>query len=65
MDVESALLMALKRDERSQYRLAKDAGIAVAVLQRFESGERSITLGTASKLCRALALELRPAKRNK
>jgi DNA-binding phage protein len=65
MDIEKALLQAVRRDERSQYRLAKDAGLAVAVLQRFVSGERSITLGTASKLCKALGLELRPAKRNK
>ncbi len=62
MDIEAALLKRVKRDPRSQYRLAKDAGIAVAILQRFESRERSITLGTASKLCKALGLELGPAK---
>ena len=60
MSVESTLKRAVKRDPRSRYRLARDAGIAVAILQRFESGERSITIGTASKLCRALGLELRP-----
>lgn len=63
MDVQRALLQAVKRDPRSQYRLAKDAGIAVAVLQRFESGERGINFSTASKLCKALGLELRPAKK--
>ncbi len=62
MDVKSALLQAVKRDPRSQYRLAKDAGIAVAMLQRFESGERGINLSTASRLCEALGLELRQKK---
>lgn len=62
MNVETELLRAVKRDPRSRYRLAKDAGIAVAQLQRFESGERSITIGTASKLCKVLGLELRPTK---
>lgn len=62
MNVETELLRAVKRDPRSRYRLAKDAGIAVAVLQRFESGERTITLPTAAKLCRVLDLELRPTK---
>lgn len=60
MGIEASLKRAVRSDSRSRYRLAKDAGIAVAVLQRFESGERSITLGTACRLCRALGLELRP-----
>ncbi|MCC7313268.1 MAG: helix-turn-helix domain-containing protein [Planctomycetes bacterium] len=65
MDLTTFLRNTIKRDGRSQYRLAKDAGIAVAVLQRFVSGERGITLDTASRLCKALGLELRPSKGSK
>lgn len=63
MDMEKIIRERIKRDTRSIYRLAKDAGVAVAVVQRFESGERSLTLGTATKICTALGLELRPKAR--
>lgn len=49
---------AIRADGRTRYRLGKDTGIAQAVLGRFIRGERDITLGTATKLCRALGLRL-------
>ena len=45
-------------DGRTAYRLSKDSGVDVAVVQRFMSGERGLTLATAEKLCRALGLDL-------
>jgi len=56
---------AIARDGRSVYRLAIDSGVAQAVLSRFVSGKRDLNLRTADRLCRALGLELRPARRRK
>ncbi|GMU33228.1 MAG: hypothetical protein AMXMBFR20_11000 [Planctomycetia bacterium] len=52
-------------DGRTAYRLSKDSGVDVAVVQRFMSGERGLTLVTAEKLCRALGLDLKRADRRK
>jgi ribosome-binding protein aMBF1 (putative translation factor) len=49
---------AVRADGRSLYRLAQDCGVDVAVIQRFMSGERGITLATAEKICRAIGLRL-------
>ncbi|MEE8171110.1 MAG: helix-turn-helix transcriptional regulator [Phycisphaerae bacterium] len=53
----------VRGDGRSLYRIAKDSGVAVAILQRFMSGERGITLTTAEKVCRAIGLDLRPVQK--
>lgn len=50
----------IKLDARSVYRLAKDAGIEQAALQRFATGDRSLRIDSAEKLARVLGLELRP-----
>ncbi len=63
MDMATIIRKSIDRDKRSIYRLAKDSGVHVAVVQRFESGERGLTLGTATKICKALGLELRPKTR--
>lgn len=47
------------------YALARDSGVNSAVVGRFLKGDRDVTLTTAEKLCRALGLELQPARRPK
>ncbi len=59
---DETIRRCIKADGRSLYRLAIDTGISVAILQRFMSGERGITLKTADKLCKVLGLELRPVE---
>ena len=49
----------------TRFKLAKDAGVAYAVVHRFISSERDITLETADKLAAVLGLELRPVDRAK
>jgi len=41
---------------------ASESGVPQAVLQRFVTGQRGITLDTAERLCAYLNLELRAAK---
>ncbi|OWY71577.1 hypothetical protein B7486_07770 [cyanobacterium TDX16] len=55
---------AVRADGRSLYRLALDCGVDVAVIQRFMSGERGITLATAEKICRAVRITLRSTAKN-
>ena len=45
--------------------LSKRAGIAYASCHGFVNADRDATCATASKLCRALGLELRPVRRGK
>ncbi len=47
----------------TRYAVAKGAGVDVAALLRFMSGERTLTLPSAAKLAAFLGLELRPTKR--
>ena len=54
---------AIKKDDRSLYRIGKDSGVAVSVLQRFVARERGLNLSTAEKICRVIDLELRPVKK--
>lgn len=44
--------------ELSQYKIAKESGVDSGTLSRFVSGERSISIETADKLCRVLGLKL-------
>ena len=53
---------AVQDSGRTPYAVAQAAGVPQAVLSRFLRGERGVTLDTAEKLCRALGLDLRPAK---
>ena len=61
--LEKQLLAAIKRSGISMYRLAKNSGVSEPVLSRFISGQRDITLTTASKITEALGLVLMPKKR--
>lgn len=53
----------IRADGRSLYRLAKDAGIDVAPLQRFMKALQTLRLPTAEKLCRVVGLDLCSVKR--
>ena len=58
-DIATVLRRAIKDDERSYYRLAKDSGVDHTVLIRFVAGERDVVLGTAGRICNALGLKLK------
>lgn len=47
------------------YRIAKDAGIVYPVLHRFASGERDLTLETASRLADYFGMRLTRPRRPK
>ncbi len=49
---------AIKADPRSLYRIGKDSGVAVSILQRFMAEERSVNLTTAEKVCRVIGFDL-------
>ena len=59
-DLEKVLRDALKDSGLSTYQLGKLTGVSKAVIYRFISGQRSITLPTASKIAEAMELELKP-----
>ena len=63
--ISETLRDALRGDGRTMYRLSKDANVDAAVLSRFLSGERDVSLRVMDRLCRALGLELRPTRRRK
>ena len=55
---DERIRQAIRADGRSLYRLAKDAGVDVAQIQRFVKGEQTFRLPTAEKLCGVLGLDL-------
>lgn len=59
-NIESQLRQAILKAKLSRYALAKATGVSQAVLSRFVSGQRTLTLETAAKLAVALGLELKP-----
>lgn len=61
-DIETVLLEAIEKSLLSYRALAKEADISAASLNLFVNRKRSLTLGVASKLAKALKLELRPIK---
>ena len=61
-DLEKALRRAVKESGLTRYTVAKRAGVDVAVLLRFVSGQRTITLQTAGRLADFLGLEIRSVK---
>ncbi len=64
-DIQEQLRRAIKRDSRSLYALARDAGLGIGPLQRFVAREHGMTLTSAEKLATALGLvlTLTPAER--
>ncbi len=61
-DLEKVLMQAVHDSGLTRYAVAKGAGIDVAGLLRFVSGQRSLTLPSAGKLAAFLNLELVPKK---
>lgn len=59
-DLAATLRRAIRDDDRTPYAVSRDAGVDRSILVRFVNGDRSLTLGTASRLCAVLGLELRP-----
>lgn len=58
--LEDQIRKAIKKSGISGYRLAKISGVSQGAISRFINGKRNITLPTASKLVKALKLEMRP-----
>src|SRR5689334_15119289 len=57
---KEVLRNAVREAGRSNYAVAKGAGVAPIVLQRFINGDRGLNLETAERIARFLGLELRP-----
>jgi len=58
MELQDALRQAIIKSGLSYYRLAKESGVDSVVISRFAAGERDLRLETASRLAKALRLEL-------
>ncbi len=65
MALQDQLREAIADSGLTLYRIAKDAGIAYPVLHRFASGERDLTLETASRLADYFGMRLTRPKRPK
>ena len=61
-DLSAALKAAIEKSGLSNYAISGLSGVDQSVLNRFTSGERDITLDTASKIAAALGAELRVKK---
>ncbi len=57
-DLVETLKFAIANSGKSRYAIAQESEVSEAVLSRFVSGERGITLETASKLSAVLGLSL-------
>lgn len=58
MSLEDRLRAAVKKDGRTQYAIAKAAGITPIMLTRFIHGERSVSVPTFEKIARVVGLNL-------
>jgi transcriptional regulator with XRE-family HTH domain len=56
--LSSQLRTAIRTAGVTRYKIARGAGVSQSVVDRFVSGERSLTLGTADKIAHALKLTL-------
>ena len=56
--LSESLREAIRSSSMSVYRLAKEAGVAPAVITRFLKGERDLRLATVEKIAEVLQLEL-------
>jgi transcriptional regulator with XRE-family HTH domain len=60
MGITKDLQASILKDGRSQYALAKAAGLSPIQLGRFLRGERGLTTPTVDALCEVLGLTLTP-----
>ena len=63
--IDVQLVQAIVASGLTHYRLAQQAGITPAALDRFVSGQRDLRLASAAKVATALGLELRSRKRRR
>lgn len=56
--LSGTLKQAIRDSGKSEYQIAKEAGVSQIVISRFLSGERDIRMATADKLAGALGLKL-------
>jgi transcriptional regulator with XRE-family HTH domain len=56
--LSGALKDAIHASDKTEYQIAKDAGVSQIVISRFLSGERDIRMATADKLAHVLGLKL-------
>jgi hypothetical protein len=62
-DIEEALRQAMHKSGRSIKSMADNTSLSYSPVHRFYTGQGSMTLTCAAKLCRLLGLELHPQKR--
>ena len=65
MDIDAILRQAIRKSDRTQYRIAKDADISLAQMSYFVNGHRSLSLCAAGKLAETLGFELVPKRRKR
>lgn len=58
------ILRTLEKHEWSGYRLGKESGVPIRTIQKFLSGS-DITMSRLERICSALNLKLRPARRRR
>jgi plasmid maintenance system antidote protein VapI len=58
LTITAELRKAILNSGKTEYRVAKDSGVAQPIVNRFLRGERGISLETAAKLCKYLGLHL-------
>jgi transcriptional regulator with XRE-family HTH domain len=63
VDLGEQLREAIRRSGLNRKQVADRAGVAYCAIHGFMSGERGLTLDSASKVAELLGLELRPTKR--
>ena len=60
--LEDQIRKAIKKSGITGSKLAEISGVSQGAVSRFINGKRNVTLPTASKLVKALGLELKPKK---
>jgi hypothetical protein len=60
MTMSDAMRQAMDDSDDTLYRISKDSGLSYAVVHRFYTGRRGLTLETADQLADYLGLELKP-----
>ena len=59
ISLSDSLKLLIEQSGYSNYQLSHLTGVSQSVLNRFVSGERDITLGTASKIAVVIGAELK------
>jgi plasmid maintenance system antidote protein VapI len=62
-EVEQQLRDAIVQSKLSYHELMRLSGVNYTIIGRFVSGQRTLTLPVASKLAKALGLELKPKEK--